>query len=136
MYWFWAAPAHIPAVPRFTGLFLPTPSFITPQLCRHFPPLWLAGNIFLFPAAVGSSSLTLYIWTNEQFSSISISSLPRQHAQTGLHHSHSPAHPGAERRKVICSVQHDGRVIICLRSYKTCSLFLTLTVTPSVTPRK
>lgn len=63
-------------MPQITGFFLPTPSFIPPQLCRHFPPLWLAGNIFLFLAAVGSSSLTLYIWTNEQSSSVSIYPLP------------------------------------------------------------
>lgn len=49
---FWAGHAHIPAVPQITGFFLPTPSFIPPQLCRHFPRLWLAGNIFLFLAAL------------------------------------------------------------------------------------
>lgn len=47
-----------------------------PQLCRHFPPLWLAGNIFLFLATGGSSSLTVYVWTNEQSTSVSISPLP------------------------------------------------------------
>jgi len=99
-------------VPQITGFFLPTPSFIPPELCRHFPPLWLAGNIFLFLAAVGRSSLTLYIWTNEPSSSVSISSLP--------HSMHSQAfivlplqcaqEPRGERSSALCSIprQDDG----------------------------